>query len=119
MQSFIKFFILTCFCLWLIPLGQFIKKDRQEQACGGQRAICMCLAKGFKKTSNGPVKFTITTNTDSANQKESSGSGGAGNYYVSTDVAKSSLPALAFHFDSLASLPSLLFIRNIEHVPKF
>ncbi len=116
MRTFLHFSLLIVFCLWLIPLGQFISQNRQDEVCGGQRAICMCYAKAPMKSSTSPFKFT--TNQGSSNQKEVPSSGAGGNHYVQIATVPLIMNSSAVYPDPIASLPSLLFIRGIEHVPK-
>jgi hypothetical protein len=41
-------FTAVCLCLWLMPLGAFIKPAQEKLACGGKRAFHMCCAMSGK-----------------------------------------------------------------------
>ena len=56
---------LFLFTVWIMPLGAFITPEKEEKACNGQRAICLCsqlLAKQrAKRVESGGALIKNTT----------------------------------------------------------
>ena len=115
MKIFLHTTLLLVFCLWLIPLGQFIGQDRQAQLCGGQRAVCMCLVSTAKKVADGTAML-VTNTSGSSSHKESAGVGG--HYFDAAVFLSSALNAMPLNFPPMTHLSSSVFLRNIEHIPK-
>ena len=65
-------FILTVFCLWLLPLGIFIESAREGTLCGGKRAVCECSSQFKARTQKASIQITSAAAVPSA-QSESSG----------------------------------------------
>jgi hypothetical protein len=105
-------FILFFFLFWLIPLGAFIKPYQETLACGGQRAICLCLHH-FQKSSDGQKVVLVNPGTP----KETS-PGGASHDFI-TEKIKSVVSLRSATFEYSTTLPKFpFFIKAIEHIPK-
>ena len=116
MQQLIISLIASLFFLWLLPLGVFIKPSLEKIACDGQRAVCLCHAQIDKAHSNNSAKSALTQN--SGGNKEAAHSGGGANQFLICISYDNVDERISKHFESPQHIPSLLFVQNIEHVPK-
>ena len=108
--------LILSFCLWLIPLGRFISHDREAQACGGQRAICLCSKNLTQAKSNHGGKIEWSTNSAHHDQRAPSGSSGH-------DLELATAPLLIIERIVANTAPQaltypLLVNRPIDVIPK-
>ncbi len=112
MIRFINLTILVCFCLWIIPLGIFIKPASEQKTCGGQRAICLCSHTKDKSSSAKPMMVNPGIN------KEEVPSGGSNGHYILTASKRMDPLMRSKFFDHSVSQYSLIVCKSIEHIPK-
>ena len=117
MQRAVPSLLVIFFILWILPLGYFIKPSQQKTFCDGQRGMCMCTMFMVKKApSHSPNQISMPS---PSSNHESSSSGGAGSYFVSTKpivILDSHLSSL--FQDQFFSYKSP-FLVSLEQVPKF
>jgi hypothetical protein len=104
-------FILISFCLWIIPLGAFIRLSDEGKICGGQRAICLCHFAPAKKMD---LAKKISVSSNASKEKDSTG----GQHFLArfSEAIFSNTKYSFLQQDCFFS--SEMFQRNIEHVPK-
>ena len=118
MRRLILSLTIVLFFIWLLPLGIFIKPSQEKIACDGQRAICMCSVHIMKAVPNTSGKIMLSHDSQGAS-KESSSSGGTGNYYISNNIMLPKFHLQASQCPVPMHMSTLLIIRSIESVPKF
>lgn len=67
---------LITLCLWLMPLGAFIKPSQEDTACGGKRAFHMCCMLSGKVRPEGIHKVCFYSMNSSERTAKSSAAGG-------------------------------------------
>ena len=116
MFQFIRYLILFCFTLWIVPLGAFIAPEKEGKACGGQRAVCLCSHYLKKATAPNAGKQFASAGANSQEQTGYWGQSGHQFILFSFDGIRSSKDS---PFVVLSSINlSSSFLRSIEHIPK-
>ncbi len=108
--------VLFLFFVWIIPLGAFIDPSKEDKACGGQRAICLCsLHLEKNQNRNHAPKIAIT---NPGVNKESRPAGGASHDFLLSkrDLLKNSSNSFYLIDDIFSYQFSAL--RVVEHIPK-
>lgn len=116
MRRTVSLLVLVLFLVWILPLGVFIKPADEQKVCAGQRAICLCTHKMTQDKPAGAGKIMLT-NTGALN-KESFSPAGASHDFWSADLAETFRHGRMIDFLDPTVLSPLLFIKQIEHVPK-
>jgi len=115
MRRIISTLIIFLFFIWILPLGAFIRPEKEEKACNGQRAICLC-SHLLAKHRPQQVASSLLKNGTGTAQKESPGS--ASHFFIFPD----NIIRLAVNKNVFFSDDILLYIsavpRPVEHVPK-
>ncbi len=73
-------------CVWLIPLGAFIKPDQEESACGGRRAVHMCAYSLVQEDTKETRPGITISNSSGSSQVSKAGASGGNDYAVSSDI---------------------------------
>lgn len=111
LTTFISGFL---FIIWCLPLGAFIKPEKEKEACNGRRAVCLCTHLIKKQQKQQTVKVFLKSGHQA--EKESSVSS---SHHL--DLAARNTPESfgkeRFSAEAFA-LYSRLIIRSIDHVPK-
>ena len=108
--------IIACFLLWLLPLGRFIDRAHEAQACGGQRAICLCSTQ-FKAVQAKAERPAGYAHQQGHNQQRSAA--GAASHDLEFSIDKLVLaPKIFLPLHEPSHLYSLLISRLIDSVPK-
>ena len=63
MRRSLSLFSLVGFCLWMLPLGAFIKPSQEKTACDGKRAFHMCsmMSGKIRPASSGRVALAAAS----------------------------------------------------------
>ena len=114
MRRPVAYVLLILFVIWILPLGAFIDPSKEDKACGGQRAICLCSHLIAKHGGTHKLMMLVNPGT----HKEEGPSGGASHDFlaaVGTSLRDPSFGSIVFE-----KFPAYQFFasRNIEHVPK-
>lgn len=116
MRKFSATVTLVLFFVWIMPLGLFISRENEEEACFGKRAICLCsqlVEKQLRKRG-----FTTFLKAGASTENTQAGSAtGSPNYILSIRQLLLVHNQLAFTQRNL-TLHQSLFVRPIDHVPK-
>ncbi len=109
---------LTCFCLWILPLGVFIKPSQEGTACGGKRAFHMCsMEMGKARPTESSQKISFTNASGSGQQGKSS-TGTSGDDFVIVNQGRSSLEDNLRHYDFSLLFAYSYFRDSIDPPPK-
>ena len=117
MQRLVTLLIVGLFFIWILPLGVFIKPSQEKIACDGQRAICLCHMQVAKAHSSGHSDKPMLAHNNGSN-KEAASSGGGANQFLACAILNGVNERISRYFGSPQHIPSLLLVRNIDHVPK-
>lgn len=117
MRHFANIVVIVIFLVWILPLGIFIKPEKEEKACNGQRAICMCskmkarMAKMAKMAEAGFLQAGTNVN------KEKNSSSMSPDYLVSLKKFQSTSQS-SFNEDVSEIIYQFILPDVIDHVPK-
>ena len=114
MRTIAHYIALGCFIFWLMPLGRFIAPSKEQQACGGQRAICLCSLNMAKPSAK--MEGAQYSRTAAAPQKSMSAGASHDLECASMDLTMSARLRMA-----CAHQPDFYFLlidRSIDAVPK-
>ena len=106
----------TCFVLWILPLGAFIKPSQEKIACDGKRAFHMC-SMSMGKVNPEPSSKVTFTNTNSSEQGPKSSASG-GDDFVAVSQGRSSLESNFRHYDFSLLFAYSYFRDSIDPPPK-
>lgn len=113
-----SFIALACFCLWILPLGAFIKPSQEGTACGGKRAFHMCsMEMGKARPPESSQKISFTNASGFGHQGKSSAST-SGDDFVAVSRGRSSLEDSFRHYDFLLLFAYSFFRDSIDPPPK-
>lgn len=104
------------FLVWILPLGTFIKPEKEKLACNGKRAICLCRHLLALQLSKAAKKTFLNNGGQVAKERQgtSSSSPSFMNVFAEHNV---NFNRDAFYQDNQI-VNSLLVIRPIDHVPR-
>ena len=116
MLQFVRYLILLCFTLWIVPLGAFIAPEKEGKTCGGQRAVCLCSHYLNKNTA--PDAGKQFANAGGSSQEQTGYWGQSGHQFILLSFGVT-FSANDLPFIAISSInPSSSFLRSIEHIPK-
>lgn len=115
MRRIISTLMAFLFFIWILPLGAFIRPEKEEKACNGQRAICLC-SHLLAKHRPQQVASSVLKSGAGAAQKESTGP--ASHFFLSPDnIIRLSVNENIFFSDDILLYISAV-LRPVEHIPK-
>ena len=115
-HSLRKYIVLTAaalFFVWILPLGVFIRPEKEKETCDGQRAICLCTHLIAHTTTNGKTLLKVS---GSSVEKENAPS--ASHHFLVIKLQHRSRPNPSALTSDNRTYYSLLVTRPIDHVPK-
>lgn len=115
-KKFCNILIAVLFCVWIIPLGAFIKPKDEKKACNGRRAICLCTHLVKKQMAKMAGKQFLI-NGGGVNKEQSSSPSFGPDFFLTIKTYNSHLAKNPYSRSALIPI-NQLFTRPIEHVPK-
>jgi hypothetical protein len=108
----------VCFCVWLLPLGAFIKGSMEKIACNGQRAFHMCthMMNGNDASENAPSK--VTTFNQSPQQNTAKSSASVGIDFLLLDLAHRFQDKTDFFYLLIPYFYSQSYYPSIDYPPE-